>query len=129
MRSNFLHLIILPFIFLIVFVSCNNDKPDLVGNWSPVSVDFKYVDTNHLSVGRLNELSRYEKTEFTKDGKFIASSKDDTAYGTYIYNKTQKKLAISIKDENKSTIFTVQFSGNDQVALTRENGTITFKRY
>ena len=126
MRNNFLPLV---FLFLFSFIaSCtNNSKVSLVGKWKPVQVDSKFISSYHMSDEDIKKLPESQSIEFTKDQKFISNLPHDTSYGTYDYDEKAKRL-ITMMNDGKNIIFFIRFLGKDKMAMSNQNGKMTFAR-
>jgi hypothetical protein len=76
------------------------------------------------------EIIEHSSLEFTADGKFTATKKDDDpATGTYTYDEKEKTLVVTNKEtgSNDSQKFTIAWE-DDLLLLTNEEGTVKLKR-
>src|ERR1700674_4529458 len=96
----------LPLVFLFLFsfiISCTNKKVSIVGKWRAVEMDIKDPEYNKMSEADKKKELENMSVEFTGDGKFIPTSRHDTAQGTYTYDEKTKSL-ITVTEEKTENI-------------------------
>src|SRR5688572_864216 len=128
---------------LISFIGCNSndkktDKPDMdtasstevkekiinrsvVGKWKPVDASM-----TNMSEEEKKELLNVATIEFTSDGKFISTMKDDVSNGTYMHSEQDNKLSTST-NAGKQESFNIEWNG-DMLKLISPEGSVTMKR-
>lgn len=145
-------LFLLP-VFFIFTIACNNDKgtnskdftkegdeerddsksssASVVGKWH--IVDYVSASGERPEGDELKAM-RSSTIEFTRDGSYIAISKDadgerKNEYGTYIFNSKYKTLETveDAKDGEQQT-FDVEFKGKGKMVLSMADGKITLEK-
>jgi hypothetical protein len=132
----------LSFLLLSIFACNSNDKKtsktdidttgstvtkekiinrSVVGKWKPIEAAL----TNR-SEKEKQELLTDMIIEFTSDGKFISTMKEDINTGTYMHSEQDNKLT-TIASQGKQVIFSIEWVG-DHLRLSDADGSVTMKR-
>lgn len=143
---------LLPVLFIFV-IACNNDKGtnskditkdrdeemddsksssgSVVGKWH--IVDYVSASGERPEGEELKNM-RSSTIEFTRDGSYIAISKDPDGerkneYGTYRFDAKYKTLE-TVEDgkDGESQTFDVKFSGRNKMVLSMTDGKITLEK-
>lgn len=104
-------------------------KSSVVGKWR--IVDFESPDSEEMSEEERAQMTS-STVEFTRDGNFISSTKEDDGstkkeYGTYEYDDKTKKL-ITVEEDGKREELEVRFSGRGRMTLTFDEGKVTLEK-
>ncbi len=130
-------------LILLSFIACNNNdkkttKTDndttattetkekvinrsVIGKWKPVDASM-----TNMSEDEKNQLLNDATIEFTSDGKFISTMKENVTNGTYMHSEQDNKLSTSTESGKQET-FTIEWNG-DLLKLASPEGSVTMKR-
>jgi hypothetical protein len=105
-------------------------KGSITGKWR--LVDFRSDDGEVPTEEEMKSL-RSSTIEFTRDGSYIATSKDPDGevkikYGSYTYDARSNRLETVEEKDGKRESLEVEFRGKNKVTLTFPEGSVTMER-
>ena len=110
----------------VLLLSCKPAKKTntVQGKWKPVTVALKNMSENEKH-GLLTHLT----LEFTANGNFVNTIKEQKITGTYVYDEKTNSLTIDTHDSKESTQeFTISWE-NNMMVMTNEEGTVKLKKH
>lgn len=108
----------------------DESKPSVIGKWR--IVDFEDPEGEEMSAEEKERMTS-STIEFTRDGSYIATSKEPGGeskkeYGTYEYNAGAGTFATIEDKDGKREEFTIKFRGKDRMTLTFDEGKVTMEK-
>lgn len=99
-----------------LFISCNNEKVNIVGEWEIQSIsDQEGADADIHALTIINMLSAGSKLTFTENGKFVLGSGESKSEGKY--NLSKDGESVEMKNSESSYTFQIVSVSENKIEL------------